>query len=358
MTVAYHNTDVLLDSLKTAKKATSFLTKRYFPEGATAEFITKDVLIEFKNGNKKAAPFVVPHIGGVAVTRKGYTSKRFEPANIEVFKTLRVDELQEKGFGEALYSKDAPEVREQKLLAEDLLELDEMAIRRQEVMAAEVLSSSKIVMSYKTGENGKDETREIRYYEEQANPYAFSVETEWDEVGATIIDDLFSMCQLMSTKGVKPEDLLVTPKVMSAFRKNTELMKLLDTKNYAIGNIAPEDIGDGAALLGKLNVDGYLLNLISYNEHYENESGVSVPFLADGTIILTAPAVGQTVYGAVTQKEESDKQTHTYQGRRVPKVTTDVEGDKSKVKLTTKPLLAPKKIGGWISAVVITDSST
>lgn len=355
MTIAYYSTDVMLAALKAGKPATSFLTKRYFPETPKSEFLTGDVLIEYKNGNQKAAPFVVPHIGGVAIERKGYTSNRYEPANIEVKKNLKVEDLKKKGFGEAIYSQDTPEVREQKLLSEDLIELDELITRRQEIMASDVMTNNKIVMSYETGDKTKPETKEIRYYTESANPYTFAPEKDWTAADATIIEDIFDICQMMNKKGVRPEDLIITPSVIKSFRNNEKVMKLLDTRDYKFGNIDPKDLTDGAKLLGTINVDGYLLNLISYNEEYEDENGNSVPYIADGTIIVAAPGSGQTVYGAVSQKEESDKQTHTYAGRRVPKKTTNVDNDLSTIKLTSKPLLAPAKSGGWVSAKVVTN---
>lgn len=352
MVATYYNTDVMLEAIKTGVQATSFLTKRYFPETQRSEFISKDVLIEYKDGNQTAAPFVVPHIGGVPVERKGYKSKRYEPANIEVYKTLKVEDLEEKGFGEAIYANETPEVREQLLLAEDLVELDEMVTRRQEIMAASVMLNNKIEMTYKLP-GGATETKEIRYYDDDSNPQAFAPDVEWDQSGATIIDDIFAMCQMASEKGINPTDLIVTPSVMAAIRKDENLIKLLDTKNYQAGEIKTSDLGDGAKMLGTLNADGYVLNLISYNAKYDN-AGTMTAYIPDGYVIVAAPATGQTAYGSVTQKEQADGKTHTYAGRRVPKVTVDFESDKSKIKLSAKPLLAPQKVGGWISAQAIT----
>ena len=353
MDATYYNTDVMLEAIKTGVQATSFLTKRYFPESARSEFITKDVLIEYKNGNQKAAPFVVPHVGGVPVERKGYTTKRYEPANIEPSKVLKIEDLEEKGFGEAIYANETPEDREQLLLAEDLVELDEMITRRQEIMAASVMLNNKIEMTYKLPD-GTTDTKEIRYYDELANPFAYSITTKWDQNGATIIDDIFAMCEMATEKGVDPQDLIVTPAAMAAIRNDAKVLALLDNKRYNLGEINPVDLGDGAKLLGTLNADGFVLNLIQYNAKYEADNGTMTPFIPDGYVIVAAPASGQTVYGAVSQKEQADGKTHTYAGRRVPKYTVDIEGDQSKIKLSSKPLLAPQKLGGWISACAVT----
>ncbi len=348
----YYNTDVLLESLKEAPKASSFLTRRYFPETELSEFATGDVLVEYKDGNAKAAPFVVPCMGGVAIDKEGYKTTRFTPANIEIKKILKVEDLNQKGFGEALLTNLTPEEREQRLLAEDLADLDDRTTRRIETMAASVLLNSKIEMSYISPDGKTAEQREIRYYDEVSNPNTATISTKWDQNGADPITDLFNICTSLTKYGIIPEDVIITPKVMKAFRKNSDLMKLFDNRNYEIGKIDPKEF-EGATLVGKLNADGFILNVIMYNDGYDL-NGTMTPYITDGYIVVTSPAIGQTVYGAVTQKEEFDRQTHTYAGRRVPKVVTDVAGDKSEVKMTSKPLLAPaKQAHAWISAQAV-----
>ena len=161
------------------------------------------------------------------------------------------------------------------------------------------------------------------------------------------------MCTALQAGGVNAVDVIFTPKAMKAARNNEKFIKLLDTKNYQLGFIAPEELGEGARKLGEINADGFVLNVIMYNEKYVNDEGNLVPYITDGKVIVTAPNVGQTVYGAVTQKEYADGKTHTYSGRRVPKILPDVENDKTDVKLTSKPLLAPKVAHGWIVAEAV-----
>ena len=57
----------------------TFLRDRYFPTGAGDIFPTEEVLIDYKDGNKKIAPVVAPRKGGITVLRDGYTTKRYEP---------------------------------------------------------------------------------------------------------------------------------------------------------------------------------------------------------------------------------------------------------------------------------------
>ena len=60
-----------------------------------------DVLVEYRDGDKRLAPFVAPRKGGVTILRKGYTMERYTPPYIAPKRTLTADDLSKKGFGEA-----------------------------------------------------------------------------------------------------------------------------------------------------------------------------------------------------------------------------------------------------------------
>ena len=81
------------------------------------------------------------------------------------------------------------------------------------------------------------------------------------------------------------------------------------------------------------------------------------PFIPQGMIAVGAPGAGRTIYGAVTQLEQTDGAFHTYAASRVPKYTADAEGEVRKLKLSAKPLLVPNNKAPWISADVLTPQS-
>ena len=77
----------------------SFLD-RYFPTNAASDvFATDDVLVEYRKGSKKAAPFVAPRKGGITILREGYTMKRFTPAYIAPKRPLSIDDLKREASG-------------------------------------------------------------------------------------------------------------------------------------------------------------------------------------------------------------------------------------------------------------------
>ena len=135
----YKNTYTLLNSVKELPPLHTFLLDRYFPTSARDIFTTDEVIVEYKKGSKKAAPFVAPRHGGVVVLRDGYKLRSFAPAHTGVKRSLTIDDLKLRGFGEALYPDLTPEQREGALILEDLDDMRDMIARRKEAMAAEVI---------------------------------------------------------------------------------------------------------------------------------------------------------------------------------------------------------------------------
>ena len=74
----FFETHTLLMAVERLTPANSFLRDRYFPTNVASDvFATDDVLVEYKDGSKKLAPFVAPRKGGVTILRSGYTMERY-----------------------------------------------------------------------------------------------------------------------------------------------------------------------------------------------------------------------------------------------------------------------------------------
>lgn len=344
-------TYTMLAAYETLPPVPSFLKDRYFPTNAMTDvFNTDDVLVDYKDGTKKAAPFVIPTVGGKNMDRGGFTTDRFTPPLIAPKRTLSVDDLKKRGFGEALFNGVAPAERKALITMRDLRELDEMTTRREEIMAAETMINSKCVMKQW---NGSDYTTEktIQFYTEGTNPYQYTPTNGWDTETGAILQDMHQMILMLTQKGLPAEDLIVAGDVADAMISNAKIQKMLDISNMNIGNIAPLELPEGAARIGTLNVFGKMINVISYVETYENEEGTITPYIPDGTVIMTAPGAGRGLYGAVTQLEY-DGEFYSYAGRRVPKYLPDPATNVRELTLSSCPVLIPKNKGAWISAKV------
>lgn len=346
-------TQTLLAAYEATPPVPSFLKDRYFPTNAMTDiFNTDDVLVDFKDNGRKVAPFVLPTVGGVPTGRTAYTTDRFTPPLIAPKRTLSIDDLKKRGFGEAIFSGIAPADRKVLITLRDLKELDEMTTRREEIMAAEILLNDKLVMKqYKDAAGATTEEKTMQFHTGGTNPYQYNPTAGWDTDKAKILADINAMVSMLTKKGLPAEDLIVAADVADAFINNPTIKDLLNNRRINLGDITPLELPAGAAHIGTINVYGKMINVIAYTETYENDEGAITPYIPEGMAILTAPAAGRGLYGAVTQLEW-DGEFYSYPGRRVPKYLPDPANNTRSLTLSSCPLLIPKNKGAWISAKV------
>ena len=357
MAFNFYDTHTLLASVQQLPPLHSFLLDRYFPTNAASDiFSTDDVLVEYKKGSKKAAPFVAPRKGGVTILREGYTMKRFTPSYIAPKRPLSIDDLKKRGFGEALYSQLTPEQRQGVIMLGDLDELRCMNVRRKEAMAAEVIFNNACIMHEYVDDLHNFEEKEIFFYEGEQNPALYTPSANWDtteESGKQIINDLAAMISMLTSRGLPAADLLVAPDVADVLLANEWIIRLLDNRNYNIGGIDPTTLPAGVAKIARLNVKGRMLDVLCYEETYTEVDGTVKPYVPAGMVAVGAPSAGRTVYGAVTQVEQSDGEFHTYAGVDVPKYISDATHNVRELTLTTAPLCMPNNENPFTVAKVL-----
>lgn len=350
----FTKTLTLLAAIQQVPSVTTFLKDRYFPTNdATDIFNTDEVLVEYRQGKKKLAPFVSPRKNGVTMFREGYNVHSYAPANIAPKRPLSIDDLKKKGFGEALFSNLTPAQRQMALILTDMNEMDQMITRREEAMAAETMTTNGCIMHHYADKGDEYEEKEIRFYDEAVNPAIYTPNVDWSESGADIAADLYQMIVFLTRKGNAATDVILGTDVVDEFINNPSIQKLLDIKNYNIGSVDPIELPTGAARIAQLNIKGHKVDILTYDQTYENETGNDVPFIPANKVIVTAPNAGRTAYGAVSQVEQSDGDVHSYPGKRVPHYVSDAGNNSRSITLTGRPLLIPNTKNPWISADVL-----
>lgn len=357
MSLNIFDTHTLLMAVQQLTPPSSFLRDRYFPTNdATDLFATEDVLIEYRDGSKKLAPFVAPRKGGVTMFRQGYTMDRFTPPNIAPKRPLTIDDLKKKGFGEALFSQLTPEDREAMLVIRDSEELGEAISRREEAMAAEVMLTNGCIMKHIADDKNKGDEYSITFYEGDTNPAQYVPAVKWDQTGNAMLEDLAAMIRMLTRSGLPAADFVCGPVVANAMINDAVVQKFLDNRRYELGAVKPERLTASAAVVMVLNIYGRLISVISYDETYTDDNGDDVPYIPVGKGILTAPGAGRTLYGAVTQLEQSDRHFHTYTGRRIPKYVANVDGNTRELTMSSRPLMIPNHKNPFIVIDALTAS--
>ena len=229
----FYDTHTLLMAVQQLTPATTFLRDRYFPTNDASDvFATDDVLVEYRDGSKKLAPFVAPRKGGVTILRNGYHMERYTPPFVAPKRSLSADDLKKRGFGEALYTQLTPEQRQQTLILKDADELGEFITRREEAMAAETMLTNGCIMKHIADDADESDEMEIRFYSEGSNPATYAPTTKWDAAGAKILADLGVMARMLTSKGLRATDLICSPDVADTIVNNEVIQKLLDNKRY------------------------------------------------------------------------------------------------------------------------------
>ena len=208
-----YKTKTMIGAINQMEPVHSFLRDRYFPTTSADLFPSDEVLVEFKNGNnRKLAPIVVDGHDGITVGRNGYKTFRMEPPIVAPKRSLTVDDLRKKGFGEELFSGMTPAERQAMLLAQDLTELDELHANREEYMAALCMFNNGYTLRQYADEYGDADnfkTYEMKFYEGEVNPATYTPGAKWDASTSDKLADLHQMIRMLTTAGNAATDVLL-----------------------------------------------------------------------------------------------------------------------------------------------------
>lgn len=149
----------LINAIKKMYPVVQFFKNRYFPDGKV--YYSEKALIETKKKGRVIAPFVVPVVGGIAITSEGYRAMEIDAPYIAPKKAITAEELEKKAFGESPESGRTPAQRENELEAEYMDDLRKSVFRRHEQMCTELLTTGKILMKHYS--NGDDAAKGINY---------------------------------------------------------------------------------------------------------------------------------------------------------------------------------------------------
>lgn len=350
-----YKTKTMLAAVKQMKPVTSFLRDRYFPTGSGDMFPTEEVLVEYKDSTgKKMAPVVLPRKGSISVERDGYSTSKMTPPLVAPSRPLTIDDLNKKGFGEDLFSDRTPEDRQAEILAQDLIDFDEMHTAREEYIAAQCMFNNGYVLKQYADKYGEGEYKEyeMRFYSENANPAQYIPGILWSDAASDKMGDLYQMILMLVSKGNSVSEVVLGTDAADALLNDAKLKEQLDMNNYHIGEINPLALPQDAARLGRLNIHGYWIDLLTYHGTYvDEETGKLTPYVPVKKICVTAPGVGRGLYGAVSQMEQDDRQWHTYMGRRVPQYWAEKDG--RELTVSSRPLFIPRTKNPFISAEVL-----
>lgn len=309
----------------------SFFKDRYFPTGAGDIFKANEVLTEYRSGDRKLAAFVDQKAGDIPIGRRSYEVHSYKPAYIAPSRLLTLDELTKRGFGEALYPGMDEAQRAARLLADDMNDMENRIARREEWMAAETMIGNGCVMQEYIDGATKGDSLVVKFYDGTSD-HTYTASKKWNENGGDFWGDVKAMCRMLSARGLPAKDLILGTDVADYILTDERTRQLLDKNSgIIVGEIRQQLTQyDGVVFMGTLNFGGFMLNVFSVDETYEDETGKSARYFPATAAMVTAPDCGHMMYGSITQMDYGKTDYTTYAAKRVAKLVVDQDKDTRK----------------------------
>ena len=350
MAIDYTSTYELLVAVERMFRPTTLFRDTFFNREVT--FASEAVLMDYRKGSRKMAPFVSRNGGSVNVDRTGFTTKQYIPPMMAPSRVTSIGDITRRGFGEPVISSRTPEARDQELAARDIAELMDMNVRRIEWMCVQTMLNGGFTVKGTTGD-GKLEIEDSVTFGEFTHKKTLSGDDVWSNANADIYGLLKDTYKTISTDcGLAPSVLITTSKTITYMLKNEDLMKYLlrPSDQLKIATFAPRIESEAVTNMGAfMDMNG--LQVYAYDAVYEDEAGTLQQYIPDGYVIMACKDIGSQLFGAITQLEQ-DGEFKTYEGAYVPKVWADMNSDTKKIRLATRCVPKPDCVDDWYTLKV------
>jgi hypothetical protein len=329
---------------------TTFLRDTFFPGVIT--YPTENVDVDFRKGAYLVAPFVAKSVAGINMERHGYETKSYTPPRIAPQRPITKEMLETRLPGENLHTSISPSDRQDYLLNEAMQEMDNSITRREELMCSQLLTNGIINVRGYSDDNLSD------YIDENIN-YQFSQKTDlggsdvWDNDASDKIGDIEDAVEMVLEASYDPRHLILGASAYKLLKTDEMFLSLLDKKSFEYAMLRPElrtVNGSGLRYVGHLN--DVNLDVWTYFAWYKDYDGTVKPVFPVDHFVVAPENIGEVIYGAITQLED-DKRFHTYEATRVPKIIIDVNDDKMKHRLSSRPMPRPFDVDAWAAYKVL-----
>lgn len=336
-----YSTQTILAMVEEVEAKRSFWTQLAF--GNVVNFDTDVIEFDIKLGGKRVAPFVSPMVGAVPIRRKGFMTKAMKAAYVKMKDFVSPTDVLHRQAGEGYNNAQlTPQQRMDRLIAQQMVEHDEMLANRIEWMAAKTVLDGQYVVE------GEDYQRVVVDFGHPSNlRVALAGGAVWSAATASPIDDLEDMAQRIrkESKGAVADTVILHTTAWQKIRKHPDLKDRLD-KNFKRVASTSLDTGIITDPIG-LNYIGRLdskLDLFVYDDYLENDDGEEVPLMPDNTVVVMARAAmqGAQYYGAILDSSAQFQSMVMYAKSRS---SWDPTGEE--LLSQSAPLVAPKRANTW-----------
>ena len=344
-------TNKLINAIKKMYPVVQFFKNRYFPDGKV--YYSEKALIETKKKGRAIAPFVIPVVGGIALTSEGYRAMEIDAPYIAPKKIITAEELEKKAFGESPESGRTPAQRENELEAEHMDDLRKSILRRHELMCAELITTGKILMKHFS--NGDDAVKGVNYdlkilqfYDGTfGNTYHFSKDF-LQMTASEKIQEFYKITSILRKRSIRATDIVMTSDVSMLLMSDKDFLEFYDLAKVDFGDVKQSELPEGVVCNGRININGVVMSMFTYDEYYEDLDGKEKEMLPKGTIAFLHPKIGETAYAQVTFF--SGGGFKSYAEKIVPRFVGSETENIAEVQMFSRPVPYPYDWDSWLIA--------
>lgn len=334
--------------VKMIPKATTFLIDTFFKDQPA--HTGSKVVIDFVRGDKVVAPFVHPRLGGKTMENDGFITREFEAPLLCPQTAIDAERLKPRMAGENPYGGISPEERAVRYVAGDLAKLDASIERRKEWMAAQAIFGGKIPVI------GDKLNYEIDFG--LTNSEKLTGPNVWSEATSDPTADLLRWKLAVSDAAGRNANIAICDKdTMMAYINHPKVQKSHDTKDYALGTVAPRIERDEVIYFATnrlAGVDLYCYTGKVLDDFTDPTEPKTMPLVPAGSIALL-PTVNdfRVEYGAITLRPWGENGFKTFEVDKYAHSYFENNPDRQFIQMLSRPLPAPVEVDSWFVATVL-----
>jgi len=344
MPIDFNNTYNLVQAMERAKQPASFLLDTFFPIMPTPS-VQSHIMVEYRKGGRKLAPFIVPGGKGVNTEREGSQVDIYQPPVMAARRVVTPYDIENRSFGENIYSTMSAAQRATALQAHDLNDLQNMIVNRKNKMAADILTTGKTVIKGYADDGKQVVTDTVAFdWTQEAK-----VSKSWADSTADIFADIVNASEMIQeSAGMVPTVMICGKNVARYFLNNEKIMKWLavpNNQNLSMMAIQPRITSPQVTRIGMIQMLN--LEVYSYAETYKDDDGMVKPFIDPDDVIIAIPGRGRQLHAAVNLLNPAGDSFETYASAYVPQYTSDRSDNVMALTLYSRCVLAPEFADDW-----------
>ena len=293
MSIGTYDTHELLGVVRKVNPPNLFWLNLCFNSEVT--FDTEYIDFDIVDKGRRLAPFVSPMAQGKPVRQEGYMTRRFKPAYIKPKDNVDPRRLIKRMPGEAFGGDMSMEARRNAVIADITVTQRDMILRRLEWMAACAILDDQVVIS---GEDYPSVT--VNFGRPTNQTLALLTTDAWDDASKLdVLDDLDDwMNRVQRASGYAPTKCIMGLDAWATFKGKAQVKEMRETRRGSTA-VMETAIGNGESVQFRGTIGP--LEIWTYAEIYEDNSGTAVDMMDSESLVLINPAGVQGVrcFGAI-----------------------------------------------------------